>query len=426
MAQKLTDRLVRSLPPPPTSNRITYDTEVRGFGIRITSLGAKAFVLNYRANGRERRLTIGSYPDWSVAAAREQAKELKRSIDLGDDPMGRRHEDRASPNVATLAKRYLAEHAVRKAARSYRDEQSMLEKLVLPALGSLKVHEVRHDDIDRVHRDISARRPIRANRVAQMLSKMFNLAIRWGYRPDNPAKGWHRNPENHRTRYLSNEELQRLGTVLEVHPNKACANVIRLLLLTGARRGEVMAATWDQFDLEKAIWIKPSAHTKQKKEHRVPLSAAALHLLRQLRAQSAESRYVFPGTVPNRPLQEIKGFWAGLCAKAELADCRIHDLRHTYASILASAGLSLPVIGALLGHTQPNTTARYSHLFDDPLREATERVSAVLAPIAATTDAECIFGVARDDAAPQSEMNASNGSKKPAVGRRDTLPESGA
>ena len=378
MTEKLTDKLVRSLPPPRASNRITYDTEVRGFGVRVTSLGAKAFVLNYRVNGRERRLTIGSYPDWSVVAAREQAKELKRSVDLGDDPMGQRHEDRAAPRVSQLASRYLAEHAVRKAARSYRDDQSMLEKLVLPALGSLKVHEVRHDDIDRVHHEISASRPIRANRVAQMLSKMFNLAIRWGYRPDNPVKGWHRNPEDRRTRYLSHEELQRLGTVLEVHPNKACANVIRLLLLTGARRGEVMAATWDQFDLGKAIWIKPSAHTKQKKEHRVPLSAAALHLVRQLRAHSTESRYVFPGAVPNRPLQEIKGFWTGVCAKAELADCRIHDLRHTYASILASAGLSLPVIGALLGHTQPNTTARYSHLFDDPLREATERVSSAL------------------------------------------------
>ena len=158
----------------------------------------------------------------------------------------------------------------------------------------------------------------------------------------------------------------------------------------------------------------------------MPLSAAALHLLRRLRAQSAESRYVFLGAVPNRPLQEIKGFWAGVCAKADLADCRIHDLRHTYASILASAGLSLPVIGALLGHVQPSSTARYSHLFDDPLREATERVGAVVAPIAASTDVEWNFGVARDDAVPQSEMNASNGSKKPAVGRRDTLPESGA
>jgi integrase len=211
-----------------------------------------------------------------------------------------------------------------------------------------------------------------------MTSKMFSLAIRWGYRPDNPVKGWHRNPEDRRTRYLSHEELQRLGTVLEAHPNKACANVIRLLLLTGARRGEVMTATWDQFDLEKAIWIKLSAHTKQKKEHRVPLSAAALRLLRDMRSERTTSRYLFPGELPDRPLQEVKGFWAGVCRKAELNDCRIHDLRHTYASILASAGLSLPVIGALLGHTQPNTTARYSHLFEDPLREATDRVGTAL------------------------------------------------
>jgi hypothetical protein len=122
----------------------------------------------------------------------------------------------------------------------------------------------------------------------------------------------------------------------------------------------------------------------------------------------------------------VKGFWAGVCRKAELNDCRIHDLRHTYASILASAGLSLPVIGALLGHTQPNTTARYSHLFDDPLREATELVGAVVAPIAASTGAERNLGVARDDAVPQSGVKVSNSSKKPAVGRRDTLPTSGA
>jgi integrase len=378
VAQKLTDKLIKSLPSPPSANRITYDTEVKGFGVRITAAGARAFILNYRVSGRERRYTIGSYPDWSVAAAREQAKGLKREIDLGKDPMGRRHEDRAAPSVAALAKRYLAEHAVRKVARTYQDEQSMLDNLVLPTLGSFKVHEVSHDDIDRLHRVITVSRPVRANRVAQMLSKMFNLAIRWGHRTDNPVKGWHRNHEERRTRYLSNDELERLTRVLDEHPNRPCANIIRLLLLTGARRGEVLAATWSHFDLEKGVWTKPSAHTKQKKEHRVPLSGAALQLLRKLRSDSGDSRYLFPGAIPDQPLQEIKGFWAGVCAAAELSDCRIHDLRHTYASILASAGLSLPVIGALLGHTQPNTTARYSHLFDDPLREATERVGALL------------------------------------------------
>lgn len=381
MSQKITDRLLRSLPAPASGNRITYDVEVAGFGIRITAAGAKAFVLNYRLAGRERRYTIGSYPDWSVAAARERAKELKRAVDLGEDPMGQRHEDRAAPSVSQLANRYLAEHAIRKTARTLKDEQSMLKKLVLPALGKIKVHDVRHDDIDQLHREISQTRPIRANRIAQMLSKMFSLGIRWGYRIDNPVKGWSRNPEARRTRYLTGDELQRLNRVLATHPNRACSNVIRLLLLTGARRGEVLTATWDQFDLDVGVWVKPAGYVKQRKEHRVRLSGAALRLLRDMRSERTTSRYLFPGGVSDRPLQEVKGFWAGVCRKAELNDCRIHDLRHTYASILASAGLSLPVIGALLGHTQPNTTARYSHLFDDPLREATERVGAFVTPL---------------------------------------------
>lgn len=167
--------------------------------------------------------------------------------------------------------------------------------------------------------------------------------------------------------------------MLADHPNRRCADVIRLLLLTGARRGEAMNATWEQFDLENGVWTKPSAHTKQRREHRVPLSQAAVALLRDIRAgQPRFCRFVFPGDTPDHPLTEIKGFWDRARIKADIPDVRIHDLRHTYASILVSSGLSLPIIGALLGHTQPQTTARYSHLFDHPLREATERVSAAI------------------------------------------------
>ncbi|MEE8252267.1 MAG: tyrosine-type recombinase/integrase [Gemmatimonadales bacterium] len=383
MAEKLTDKLVKSLPAPASGNKITYDTNVHGFGFRVTAAGARAFILNYRINGRERRYTIGAYPDWSVGAAREEAKRLKRQVDRGYDPMGQRHAERAAPTVAELARRFLEEHAMRKVLRAQADDRAMIEKLVLPVIGQLKVHDVRGDDIDRLHRDISRTRPIRANRVAQLLSKMFSLAVRWEYRSDNPVKGIHRNPEPKRTRYLSNDELKRLIAALASRPNQTSANVIRMLLLTGARRGEVLNARWDQFDLEAGVWTKPSAHTKQKKEHRVPLSALVMQLLSQMRNSAGSSPYVFPGRVPGKPLKEIKGFWAGVCKEAKIEDCRIHDLRHTYASILASAGHSLPVIGALLGHTQPNTTARYSHLFDDPLREATEQVGSVVTDLSA-------------------------------------------
>ena len=185
-------------------------------------------------------------------------------------------------------------------------------------------------------------------------------------------------PQTRRTRYLSADELQRLMSVLNDHQNRKCAHAVQLLLMTGARRGEVLSARWDEFDLANGVWVKPSAHTKQKRQHRVPISGAAVELLQEIRATSAGSQYLFPGALPDKPLQELKTFWAGVCKKAKLSNFRIHDLRHSYASILASSGLSLPIIGALLGHTQQSTTARYSHLFDHSLREATERVSSML------------------------------------------------
>ena len=148
------------------------------------------------------------------------------------------------------------------------------------------------------------------------------------------------------------------------------------MLLTGARRGEVLGATWSMFDLEHGIWIKPSAHTKQRREHRVPISAAAIDLLRRLLV-TATGAYVFPGR-NGAPLTDVKRTWQAVRSEAGLPDVRLHDLRHTYASLLASAGQSLPIIGALLGHTQPQTTARYAHLLDDPLRAATNQVGSFL------------------------------------------------
>jgi integrase len=158
------------------------------------------------------------------------------------------------------------------------------------------------------------------------------------------------------------------------------------LLLSGARLGEVLGLTWDQLDLAAGVWTKPSSHTKQKREHRVPLSAPARQLLVDIHATSEPSPYVFRAHFgESRPAGDIRGAWAALCKTAGISGVRIHDLRHTYASMLASAGLSLPVIGALLGHTKPQTTARYAHLFDDPLRQAVETVGAIVTGAARPT-----------------------------------------
>ena len=386
MTERISDKLVKALLAPATGNRIAYDNEIKGFGVRITAAGVRSFVINYRAGGRERRLTIGQYPVWSVTAARIEAQMLRRKIDVGQDPMRERHDEHTAPTVADLSRDYLERHAVKK--RSRRDDEAMIKNDILPRLGKMKVRDVRHVDVDRLHREITKRAPIRANRVVACLSKMFSLAQKWDWRSDNPVRGIERNPEERRTRHLSTEEIARLAEALNQCPESSSANAVKLLMLTGARRGEVLTAQWDQFDFEVGVWTKPSAHTKQKQQHRVPLSGPALQLLHQMR-EKATGDYLFPGP-KGAPLTDIKRFWASISKTAEISGVRVHDIRHTYASLLASAGLSLPIIGALLGHTQAQTTQRYAHLFDDPLRQATERVGAIVTANKADGGAEVL------------------------------------
>jgi integrase len=375
---KLTDNLLRQLPPPERGNKVFYDDAVKGFGVRVTAAGGRAFILNYRRklDGRERRYTIGSFPDWSTTAAREEAKRLKRAIDGGADPVGEQEDTRAAPTVAHLAARFERDYLPRKRPSTQRVYRQQIQTDILPALGRMKVAAVSHADVDGFHHRLSARAPTHANRTLAVVSRMFNLAIRWGWRTDNPCKGVERNQESKRTRYLTGPEIARLSQALDELRDQNAANAVRLLLLTGARQGELLSARWADIDLEAAVWVKPGATTKQRTEHRVPLSAAAVQLLTEMRAQ-ADDEWIFPARGGgHRP--HVNAAWIAARKAAKLEGVHLHDLRHAYASILASAGLSLPVIGALLGHSTPTTTHRYAHLFDDPLRQATERASAII------------------------------------------------
>ena len=380
MSLKLTDTIVKNLPLPTAGNRVEYDSDVKGFGCRVTAAGARSFVLNYRTKaGRERRYTIGQFPAWKVAAARAEGAELKKRVDRGEDPLADIAAVRAAPTVADLCRRFEEEHFPRLRPGTQADYKSLIDNHILPVLKNHKVADVTFSDIDSLHRKITKAAPYRANRAVAVLSKMFALAIHWKYRSDNPTKAIERNQEVKRQRYLAGDELGRLSLVLAEHDDQEAANILRLLLLTGARRGEVLGMRWDQLDLNAGVWTKPGSMTKQKTEHRVPLSAPARLLLVELRAGAEEdAEYVFPGLGVTGHRVVLKRDWAEICRAAGIAGARIHDLRHTYASVLASAGLSLPVIGALLGHSQPATTARYSHLFDDPLRAATERAAAIV------------------------------------------------
>jgi integrase len=374
MAHKLTDKIVKSLPVP----SLNWDEDVKGFGLRVTAAGSRAFVLNYRrkSDGRERRWTIGSFPDWGTGAARDEAKRLKRLIDGGADPVGEQQSNRAAPTVNELLDRFEREYLPRKRASTQRTYRNQIKSAIRPKLGKLKVANVAFADIDALHRGLSDHTPYRANRVIALVSRIFAMAIKWEMRNDNPVRGIERNQEQKRKRYLSGDELARLTVALAGHRDQQAANIVGLLLLTGSRRGELLAAEWNQFDLENGVWTKPGATTKQKTDHVVPLSAPARQLLAELHKARDDSGYLFPGRLGHR--REIKDSWASICKTAGIKGLRVHDLRHSFASALAGAGFSLPIIGALLGHTQPSTTSRYAHLQDDPLRVATERAGAIL------------------------------------------------
>jgi integrase len=376
---KLTDAIVKRLLMPAAGKKITYDSEVAGFGCRVYASGARTFILNYRTHSRrERRITIGSFPDWSTTAARSEAAELKKIVDRGGDPLGDIKAIRAAPTVSDLCDRFLAEYLPRKRPSTQHTYRLQIENEIRPALGRMKVAEVAFADTDNLHRKISGRgTPYRANRIIALLSRMFSMAIRWQWRSNNPCLGIERNQEHKRRRYLSADELARLTAALVAHRDRQSANIIRLLLLTGARRGEVLAARWADFDAGFDTWRKPGATTKQKTEHQVPLSGPARQLLLDLRRQVAtDIEWLFPANGSHR--RDVRDSWASLCDAAGINGARVHDLRHTYASVLASSGHGLKIIGELLGHTQPSTTDRYAHLFDDPLRQATERAGAII------------------------------------------------
>jgi integrase len=359
-----------------SGNRIYYDGH--GFGLRVTSNGAKAFVLSYRTReGRARRLTIGDFGSWTVAAARAEAAELRRQIDQGSDPLGDLRDERNAETLAELADRFLTEHGSRLRPKTLLDYRRMIAHHVLPALGRHKVKGVTFTDIDRLHRRISETAPYQANRVLAVLSIMFALAVRWHMRADNPVRDITRNKEHGRERYLSDAELARLLAALDAYRDQRTAAIFKLLLLTGSRRGEVLTMRWEDINLRDGTWTKPHGRTKQREKHAVPLSAAAQAILADLEPES--SGFIFPaGRGADGPMRTVEKPWKTICQAAGITGLRTHDLRHSFAAQLASAGVGLYTIGKLLGHKKPSTTARYSHLTDTALRDATERVGALL------------------------------------------------
>lgn len=372
---KLTKRFIDKLEPLSGNvgkDLVLWDDDIAGFGVRVKPSGIKSYIIQYRDGRQSCRMTLGRHGVLTPDEARKAARIELGKVAKGGNPARDKKSEREAPTMREFADDYMERHAIpNKRPQPAREDRSMLDRIVLPKLGARKVKDVSRRDVETLLLSMKET-PYKGNRVRALLSKMFSLAVGWCWRADNPVTGIPKFQEHKRDRWLRNEELARLGKALDESPNQRAANLVRLLLLTGARRGEAMTATWDQFDMKRGVWTKPAHTTKQKRIEHVPLSSQAVALLAAIREKAdAENPYVFPGNAPDMPINDIKRFWASIRTEAGLGDVRLHDLRHTYASHLVSAGESLAIVGRLLGHTQPQTTQRYAHLADDPLRAAT-------------------------------------------------------
>ncbi len=399
---KLTEKVLREAVPIVGRDYQIFDMDVRGFAVCIYRGGGRAFTLDYRHAGRQRRMTFGRWPEWSVSAARDRARELRREIDAGGDPLAQRETKREAPRVTDLIERYCAEHLPKLSERSAADQRSALAKLVAPVWGRKLVTEITQTDVDKLLTRIAAGRarphkdkpnnrarklqpakptPVRANRIGEVLRKMFTLAVQWGWCEDNPAQRFHRRIETPRERFLSTEEIASLAAALDAAEDRRAADIIRMCMLTGARLGEVRQARFEQFNLEHMSWSKPPMMTKQRRAHRVPISDETAAIVRQRQLSVPRGTpWLFPGDVPGQPVQEVRRFWAQIQKTCGLSDVHIHDLRHTFASLLVNGGASLEMIGKLLGHSQMQTTLRYAHLMDSPLRAGVDAVAIAFRP----------------------------------------------
>jgi len=369
---KLTKRVVEGIAPDPSKRIEMWDTEVTGFYVRVYPTGKKTYFLQYRNKQNvSKKIKIGVHGSITTEQARETASKLSLSIHAGEDPSVTPPTPERAYTVYDLGEEYLKHHAeLKKRPKGYKEDKAVLNDILLKEFGNMRVDTLSTFDLQKLHSDLK-NTPYKANRVRALLSKMFNLAIQWGWCFDNPVNGVEKYQEYKRYRWLDDEEVQSLFSALKTYQNQSVANAIRLLLLTGSRRSEALTATWDQFDLEKGVWTKSAHTTKQKRMEHLPLSNIVLEILKDMKIRS-NSPFLFPGKVLGKPLQEIKKGWETIKKKAGLSDLRLHDLRHTHASHLVSSGLSLSIVGKLLGHTQASTTMRYAHLADKPLRQAAE------------------------------------------------------
>jgi integrase len=346
------------------------DTKVAGLGLLALPSGVETWYLRYREpSGKQQHHKIGRADVLNRTLAREEAHKILVAAAQGKSPTSARQELRSAPTVADLYQRVLAEHYPKLRPGTAKNYRSIWQVHIIPRLGREKVQAVTSAQVMKL---IGSIRPIQANRTLAVLRKAFNLAILWGLRPDNPCQKIPTNTERKRRRYLSGEERQRLVAALDTIATSPLrwrfAQLVRLLMLTGCRVGEICRGKWDWFDEQAALLVVPASDHKTGKktghERIVHIPPSAILILRELRLKS-NTQWIIAGQGDGH-LVGYQKLWEELMQVAGIKDFKVHDARHHWASVaITKAGLTLPQVGNLLGHASPLTTSRYAHLLED-------------------------------------------------------------
>ena len=358
MAERLTDRSIASLKPTGRSV-LHFDSAVRGLALRIYGSGQKSFVFIWRDElGRQRRVTIGAPPVWTIGKARTHASQLRLKADVGESVTPRR-----GGRLDALVEQWLAVVAVTRRPRTADKYRRQINRHVVPVFGAFDPRSIGRNAIESWHGAIAQRTPVEANRVLTTLGVFFHWLEHDGKITNNPVRGVRKAAEAPRQVFLSAEEIEAAHAALDAErKHRAAALALKLALLTGARIGEVVSLTADQIDVGRRIWCKPYRLTKQKRDHIVPLQDEALAVAQALLA-SGDAITV----------RHCRTVWEKIRVAIGRPDVVIHDLRHSRASALARAGGTLLQIGKVLGHANPSTTAKYAHLVDKDLVALVER-----------------------------------------------------
>lgn len=383
--RKLTKSVVDSVTVS-TGAVIVWDSIIPGFAIKVSPTGKRTYFMKYRTkSGRQRKPNIGTHGAITCEQARQIAKTWAYQIATGQDPLSEREAVKASPTMEQFCRRVIDEDAKsRLKPRSIEEAERLIKNVIVPRIGSLKVSEIERARIAKLHNELRATKP-QANRVLSFLSKVFNLAERWGVRRDgtNPCRHIPRYPEKPRDRFLSEDEIRTLMATVDLAPFAASpfALFVKLALLTGCRKSEILNLRWDEVDLASCVLKLADSKTGPRT---CILNDMAAELLRNAKREEGQ-KYVIAGRSLDAPAVGVQKWWVRLRVAAGLPDVTIHGFRHTHASLAAATGQSLPQIGALLGHSDPDTTFRYAHHYDQPLRQSSNAVSKRVSDILAST-----------------------------------------